>query len=322
VQGSPVPELRVVKTADFDEAVASMRSVFGDVDLRRGEFGEAELALRSARTADLVATRWALTGVGGASLDQHDLEEPVFLTGVHLGGDAAIWSRWGEIDTSRPFVYPEFVDSRVSRPDLANLAVAEGALLLRARAMTGDLCPPFRFTGTAPLNPALDEVWRSTMIHTARTLDALAGHSEIALAHVGLIDHVSLTMLRVFPNTALEAEERQRVGGAQHPTLRRALQYIDDHLDVAFTVPDLATAAHLSLRGLHAMFRRELETTPMAYVTAARLAAARSELLHEDPSTRDVAAIAMRWGFASRSHFTRRYRQAFGEPPDATLQRC
>ena len=130
-----------------------------------------------------------------------------------------------------------------------------------------------------------------------------------------------MTLLHVFPNTALEIEERQRAGRAQHPTLRRALQFIDDNLGEPFTVPELATAARVSLRGLHAVFRRELDATPMAYVTTARMAAARAQLEREDPAETDVSSVAMRWGFPNPAHFARRYRQTYGERPDETLRR-
>lgn len=318
---SPAPERVAVRTSDLDEAVASMCAAFGDVDLRRCESGTTSLTLRSARTADLASTRWALEGVTGAGLDQHDVEEPVFLTGVRLQGEAAIWSRQGAIDVDRPFLYPEVVNSRLTRPDIANLAVSAEAVTCAARAMAGDLAPTFRFTGTAPLDPARDALWRATMVHAARTLEALAGFPDVPLAQIGLVDHVTLTMLHVFPNTALDAEERRREAGAHHPTLRRALQHIDDHLDTPFTVPDLAAAARVSLRGLHALFRRELDTTPMAYVTAARLAAARAELLALDPTVTDVETVARRWGFVPPARFVERYQQAYGESPADTLSR-
>lgn len=174
----------------------------------------------------------------------------------------------------RPFVYPTFVDSRLVQPDIANLAVSAEAVTRAAGAMTGGVATGVRFSGTAPIDGALDDVWRATMVDTARPLNSLVGRSDVALAQIGLVDHVAMTLLHVFPNIALELVERQHVGRAQHPTLRRALQFIDDHLGEPFTTSDLATGARVRLRGLHALFRRELDTTPMAYVAAARLAAA------------------------------------------------
>jgi AraC-like DNA-binding protein len=313
------PERQESSTSDFDAAVASLRSVFGDADLRRNDSMHVGLALRSIRADDLDAVRWTVRGVAGASLDHDDDVRSAFLTGLCLGGDVVAWARDSGIDTGRPFIYPDHVNSQFDEVDIANLAVSVDAVTTAARAMTGGLRDDVRFTGTAPLAPALDALWRSTMIHAARTLESLTGCSDVALAQVGLVDHVAMTLLHVFPNTALELEEQQRAGRAQHATLRRALQFIDDNLGSPFTVPQIASAARVSLRGLHALFRRELDTTPMSYVMSARLAAARAELAEADPSTADVAAVAVRWGFADTAGFVRRYRRAFAEHPDETL---
>ena len=226
-----------------------------------------------------------------------------------------------EIDTGGPFLYPDFVHSQFDQADVVNLAVSQEAVSRAACAMTDGFVADLRFTGSAPVGPAFDALWRGTMEHAARTLDSMVGRSDGALARIGLVDHVAMTLLHVFPNSALEQQERQREGRAQHPTLRRALQFVDDSLGTPFTGPDLASAARASPRGLHALFRRELDTTPMSYVTTARLAAARVELLNTDPFTTDVSSVAMRWGFTNAAHFIRRYRQAFAELPDDTLRR-
>ena len=320
MQISSAPERSQVETSDFDEAVASLRAVFGDAELRRSESGEAGLTLRSVRAEDLAAMRWAVRGVAGSSLER-DQQHPDFLTGMCLGGDVTAWARNGGIDSGRPFVYPDFVNSHLVQPDIANLAVSVDAVNCAAVAMTDGLVTEVRFTGTAPIEPALDAVWRGTMIYATRTLESLIGCTDVALAQVGLVDHVAMTLLHVFPNTALETEDRQRVGRALHPTLRRALQFVDDNLGSPFTVPELAAAARVSVRGLHAMFRRELDTTPMAFVATARLAAAREQLEREDPSATDITTVAMRWGFANISRFVRRYGQTYGEHPDETLHR-
>lgn len=319
---TPTPAVRRhVTTSDFDDAVASLRSVFGGAELRRDDSGAAGLTLRSTQAGDLDAMRWSVRGAAGASLDRRDQERPMFLTGVRLGGDVAAWAPDGGIDPGRPFVYPDFIDSRVVQPDIANLAVSIEAVAGAAEAMTGGLTGDVRFLGTAPIEAGFDPLWRGTMIHAARTLEWLAERPDGALAHSALVDHVAMTLLHVFPNTALELQERQRVGRARNPSLRRALQFIEDHLGEPFTVPEVAMAARVSLRGLHALFRRELDSTPMAYVMTARLAAARAELERADPAETDVAAVATRWGFISPARFVQRYRQAFAEHPDETLLR-
>lgn len=80
------------------------------------------------------------------------------------------------------------------------------------------------------------------------------------------------------------------------------------------TVASLAAVANLSRSAFAAAFVRRFGLTPMAFVRDVRLRRA-AELLRTSPL--DVATIARRVGFASRSHFSRTFREVFGEPPAA-----
>jgi AraC family transcriptional regulator len=53
--------------------------------------------------------------------------------------------------------------------------------------------------------------------------------------------------------------------------LRRARQYLDDHLQQPLYLAEAAAVAGHSVSWLHRQFRRELQTTPARYITAARL---------------------------------------------------
>jgi len=66
-------------------------------------------------------------------------------------------------------------------------------------------------------------------------------------------------------------------------------------------------AAHLARS-----FRRHLGLTPTAYLNRQRLRRAALELARGE---RPVLAIALDLGFASPSHFSRSFAQAFGQPP-------
>lgn len=309
-----VPARFRVRTSDFDEAVSAMRATYGQVELQRDEDGRAGLTLQSAATADLVASRWSLSGIGGGRLDRPESDEPTVLTGVRLGGDIRIWSRWNDIDTSRPFLYPDVIDSALDTPTLAHVAISRSALDARACALTGIDDFSVRFTGTAPVDAAYDGIWRDTVVWVARTLEALADLPDTQLAQAGLVDAVAALMLRAFPNTTLDAAHRGDIGGPRTAGLRRATQFIDEHLDAPITVVEIAEAARLSARGVYAAFRRELELSPMEYLRRGRLGAARAELLGADPAT-DVAAVAVRWGFPQLGRFEELYREIYGESP-------
>lgn len=314
-------------TDDLDEGIAATRELFGSgVDIAPPESGGTTVAIGSLRAPELQAIRWRMSGTSRGRRDQAEEAQASVLAGVVVAGRLELRTRGDtRLDCTRPFIYPEYVDSQVSAPDLAVLSVPHELLDVHARAMTGDDGFRVRFIGSAPTSHARDRIWRNTMRYASLTLAELAaaGEADTDLPTVGLLDLVATQMLRAFPNTALEVEQERNTGGAgtTHGAVRRALRFIDDNLDRPFSVVDLAEASGLSLRGLHAAFRRELDVTPMRFVRRTRLAAARADLQDRDAATTDLQAVALRWGFAGAEHFARSYRSEFGETPGHTLRR-
>jgi transcriptional regulator GlxA family with amidase domain len=76
----------------------------------------------------------------------------------------------------------------------------------------------------------------------------------------------------------------------------------------------IAAQSGVSQRQLQRLFRRHLGMTPTQYFLKARLQRARHLLQY---STLSVTEIAIASGFASISHFTRRYSELYGRTPTA-----
>jgi AraC-like DNA-binding protein len=309
-----------VRTQSFDEAVDSLRRAFGDVEMRRAPDGQPQFAMQTLRVPSITSTRWTIAGVAGGSRSDDD-SRSVLLTGLVQRGSAHIWSPDADLDTGRPFLYPDVADSRLDRPMLANLGVARDVVEARASAITG--IDDFRvtFSRTAPIDPVMDSVWRDTMAYVERTAAALVDHPELAIAQTALLDLTATMLLRTFPNSTLDAANQRSVTAPRRAAMRRALQFIEDNLAAPITNADIAKAAGLSTRGLYAGFQRHLEMSPMAYLRIARLTAVRDELRDGDPARTTVDAIASRWGFVDGPGFVRRYREAFEETPTETLLR-
>jgi AraC-like DNA-binding protein len=309
-------------TDDLDQGIAVTRAAFGEgVDIAPPERGGSAVAIRSFRTPQLQAIRWRMFGAGNGRLDQEHEGGAMVLAGLRVGGTLGLRTRDdAALDVGRPFLYPDFVDCQVDAPDLAALAVARERIDEHARAMTDDVRFRVRFTGTSPVTPAAERMWRSTMVYAEHTLAALVDEPEADIASLGLHDLVTRQLLRTFPNTALDTEnERRRGFTTRNAAVRRALRFIEENLDRPFTTAELAAGSGLSLRGLHAAFQRELDTSPMRFVRDARLAAARDELLRARGSSVNVRAVALRWGFASPQQFARWYSRLYAEAFDETL---
>ncbi len=94
------------------------------------------------------------------------------------------------------------------------------------------------------------------------------------------------------------------------------LAYVCAHLTDELSPADLAEQFHVSLRTLQRRLQAGLATSPQDLVLAARLQAARAMLRAGHLRVGDVAAAV---GFEDLSHFSRRYRQAYGHPPSGEI---
>ncbi|MCW3843426.1 helix-turn-helix domain-containing protein [Micromonospora yasonensis] len=131
------------------------------------------------------------------------------------------------------------------------------------------------------------------------------------LADVGL-DLISTMLGRyLVSEDAVPTEVRRRA------LLSQIHSHIRQHLGDPTLSPQLvADAHHISVRSLHRLFEAE-ETTVAAYIRDQRLERCRRDLT--DPALRDlpIQVVAGRWGFRDKAHFSRTFRAAFAETPQA-----
>jgi len=98
-------------------------------------------------------------------------------------------------------------------------------------------------------------------------------------------------------------------------TLDHARRALDDDTGNPLSLDDLAAAAKVSPEHLCRLFRDTLNTSPVEAVRLLRLDRAIALLVRSDLN---VAEIADRTGFASPFHFSRRFKQVYGQSPTAT----
>ncbi|MFG2050870.1 AraC family transcriptional regulator [Micromonospora sp. NPDC048935] len=152
----------------------------------------------------------------------------------------------------------------------------------------------------------------------AQPTDAsLFDHPQVASRfEQGLIGQLLLAHRHSHSDLLAEREHQPNPGRL----VRRACTLIADHHGEALTVGDVAEALRVSVRTLQDCFRRELRTTPTAYLRACRLDAAHRSLRAAEPGV-SVTAVALRHGFVHLGRFATDYRSRFGESPSATLRR-
>ncbi|MBO5899018.1 MAG: helix-turn-helix domain-containing protein [Clostridia bacterium] len=96
-----------------------------------------------------------------------------------------------------------------------------------------------------------------------------------------------------------------------HPTLERALTYIDNNLTRVISIEEMCRELYVTRGHLHHLFLTHLQTTPKRYITEKRLFRAKRELRQGKPPT----SVYQECGFADYTSFYRNYRTFFGYPP-------
>jgi AraC-like DNA-binding protein len=101
----------------------------------------------------------------------------------------------------------------------------------------------------------------------------------------------------------------------QETLLTRILTYARRHLTEPDLGPQRIAAAHnISLRQLYTLFQ-DANLGLEQWIITQRLEGARTDLTSHASQHRTIAAIARSWGFTSPSHFTTRFRAAYGLSP-------
>ncbi|MDN3027203.1 helix-turn-helix domain-containing protein [Streptomyces sp. S.PB5] len=119
---------------------------------------------------------------------------------------------------------------------------------------------------------------------------------------------------------ALLIHERSEKLNPQSPDSAHAMlalikEYIVRNLSDPGLSPESVAAAHrVSVRYLHKLFEHE-DTTMSRWIQRHRLERCRRDLLQPTGMTSTVAAVALRWGFVSPSHFSRLFRATYGVSP-------
>jgi AraC family transcriptional regulator len=109
------------------------------------------------------------------------------------------------------------------------------------------------------------------------------------------------------PGTGVPAYE-----GLPPHKLNRVLAFIDEHLEEAMPVKQLADVVHMSPYHFARMFRRATGQPPHAYITLQRMERAKRLLIDTDLSLVEVAA---RSGFQTQAHFTGVFHRYAGTTP-------
>ncbi|PZT90924.1 MAG: hypothetical protein DI630_30125 [Gordonia sp. (in: high G+C Gram-positive bacteria)] len=153
-------------------------------------------------------------------------------------------------------------------------------------------------------DPALHDLLRRSLVDLAD----VAAHSPSVLPE--LVDP-TVDLVRALILGSLGS----RPDDPRTDLLDRIRTYVDAHLGEPDLGPALVAAAHhISVRHLHAVWS-DTGTTLGEHISARRLDAAQNTLLDSRNRHLTIVAVAQRHGFVDATHFTRRFRDAYGVTP-------
>lgn len=216
-----------------------------------------------------------------------------------------------------------------AREDCQFLSAAGNAriqLALSDEALNGHLMALLGEPVREPLDisPVLDlatgfgrRLFRSALLAVA-AIDR--GEMEInALALTTFQEFVMTGLLLFHPHNFSAALSRQAAHAAPRD-VKRAIDYIHDHLAEPVGLARVVAISGVPGRTLFQHFRDHKGVSPIQYLHNARFQKVRDALTQAEPDE-GVTTIVLNWGFSHLGRFAIEYRQRFGEKPSDTLRR-
>lgn len=189
------------------------------------------------------------------------------------------------------------------------------ALQQRLSALLGEeITTPIIFEQPGRPDFAFETYVRQPLLSAARELD----HLEPAFqpAYLAELERMTLTRVLLHGRHSHSARFSTPAPMANARRRRRVEDYIEANWNKPLMLEDLVAVAGVSGRTLYRDFVDRHGMSPHDYIKRLRLTKARA-LLSQSPEA-SVMSIALACGFSSLGHFSRAYRELFGELPSTT----
>lgn len=180
------------------------------------------------------------------------------------------------------------------------------------------LSAPLQFGLEVPTDSDFGRAWHQLLKHICD----LSATAPKALAAEDVRKQYSRTMIELLvhaaPHNYSEALER----GANQAIpwyVRRAREYMHDHLADLRSIAEIAVSVGITPRTLQNGFRHVFNMTPAEYVRDIRIRALHEALLHADP-TQSVTEVMQDIGIVNFGRYAQYYRRKIGVAPSVTLR--
>ncbi|MBW4717512.1 helix-turn-helix domain-containing protein [Saccharothrix obliqua] len=146
-------------------------------------------------------------------------------------------------------------------------------------------------------------------------VDTMGRAHEFTPADAPTLASVTVDLLAAVLAGALSTEDHLTPEGRRRALKLTIEGFVERHLaDPALSPASVAAAHHISTRLLQQLFAAD-NTSPAAWIRQRRLERCRRDLVDPSLSEVPVHRIAARWGLHRPAHFSRLFRDAYGQPP-------
>jgi AraC family transcriptional regulator len=190
--------------------------------------------------------------------------------------------------------------------DVLHLHVPNNLIAECARDMTGHPVPVLCSKGVPRKDITVDSLARALL--EADRVGGSVGQLYADCISIAIIARLLASMNR------LATAERPKVGELARWRLKRAIDYVEAHLDKPVSLADVASSAGLTRMHFAAQFRAATGLRPHEYLLRRRIERAQEMLVGTGMSLVDVALSV---GFQTQAHFTSVFKRYAGQPPRA-----
>lgn len=134
----------------------------------------------------------------------------------------------------------------------------------------------------------------------------------------GNVDTFEAEVASWFAGLVIEQAGARATSAESLQRLERLERWLDARLGETITLDQLCAVSGVGWRSLQKLMMARYGQSPLEWVNARRLAAARAHLL-KSPFGVAISSVALDCGFTHLGRFSAAYRRAYGELPSATL---
>ena len=209
-------------------------------------------------------------------------------------------------------VAAEIVDATPRHPYLSFRLVLDPAIvtsvMMQAGLGTTDRRGGVKALDVSPLDAALLD----TVLRLVRLIDTPDEYHVLAPLIVREL------VYRLLTGAQGDRMRHLTTPGGQAHRMARAVDKIRNEFDRPLRIEAIARELRMSVSGFHAHFKAVTAMSPLQFQKQLRLQEARRLMLSENL---DAAEAGYRVGYDDASHFSRQYKQQFGDPPMRDIER-